>query len=119
MEQRINLKFLYELGKSAVESRAMLKQVYGDDTMTLKTEYAWLKKFSGGRERSKAIIGLVGLPTTSRTGTNNERVRELLQRDRRLTIRMMSGELDIPRETGFEKTQSLFANCSSSLNRGT
>ncbi|GBN17551.1 hypothetical protein AVEN_175625-1 [Araneus ventricosus] len=39
MEQRINLKFLCKLSKSPAESHAMLKQVYGDDSMILKTVY--------------------------------------------------------------------------------
>ncbi|GBL64998.1 hypothetical protein AVEN_35363-1 [Araneus ventricosus] len=29
----------------------MLKQAHGDDTVTLKTVYAWFKKFSVGREK--------------------------------------------------------------------
>ncbi|GBL80574.1 hypothetical protein AVEN_225264-1 [Araneus ventricosus] len=45
-----NLKFLYKLRKSAGESHAMLKQVFGDKTVTLKTVYAWFKKFTDGRE---------------------------------------------------------------------
>ncbi|GBM49765.1 hypothetical protein AVEN_60496-1 [Araneus ventricosus] len=49
MEQRINLKFLFKLGKSTSESHTSLKKVYGDDTVNLKTVYAWFKKFSVGR----------------------------------------------------------------------
>ncbi|GBM79441.1 hypothetical protein AVEN_213295-1 [Araneus ventricosus] len=37
MVQRINLKFLYKLGKSEGERHAILKQVYVDDTVTLKS----------------------------------------------------------------------------------
>ncbi|GBN71290.1 hypothetical protein AVEN_21391-1 [Araneus ventricosus] len=44
MKQRVNLKFLYKLGKSAGESHAMLKQVYEDDTMSLKTVYCEVLK---------------------------------------------------------------------------
>ncbi|GBM85283.1 hypothetical protein AVEN_46220-1 [Araneus ventricosus] len=50
MEQRNNLKFFYKLGKSVGESHTMLKHVYGDDAVTLRTVYAWFKKFSDGRE---------------------------------------------------------------------
>ncbi|GBM12406.1 hypothetical protein AVEN_211583-1 [Araneus ventricosus] len=39
MKQRINLKFSYKLAKSAAESPAMLRHVYGDNTVTLKTVY--------------------------------------------------------------------------------
>ncbi|GBO19568.1 hypothetical protein AVEN_7107-1 [Araneus ventricosus] len=50
MKWKINLKFLHKLGKSAGKSHAMLKQLYGDDTMTLKTLYTWFKKFIDGCE---------------------------------------------------------------------
>ncbi|GBM24979.1 hypothetical protein AVEN_262128-1 [Araneus ventricosus] len=53
MEQKINLKSLYKLGKSAGESHAMLKQVYGDDTVTLEAVYIWFKKSIDGRESFK------------------------------------------------------------------
>ncbi len=38
-EQRINLKFLYELDKSTGKNHAMLKQMFEDETMTLKAVY--------------------------------------------------------------------------------
>ncbi|GBM34285.1 hypothetical protein AVEN_253008-1 [Araneus ventricosus] len=44
MEQRIHLKFLYKLGKSAGESPSMLKHVYEDGTVTLKTVYCEVLK---------------------------------------------------------------------------
>ncbi|GBM79433.1 hypothetical protein AVEN_213289-1 [Araneus ventricosus] len=40
MEQIIKLKFLYKLGKSESERHAILKQVYADDTVTLKTVFS-------------------------------------------------------------------------------
>ncbi|GBN97887.1 hypothetical protein AVEN_19204-1 [Araneus ventricosus] len=52
-EQRIDLKFLYKLGNSAGENHAMLKQVSGDHTMTLKIAHAWFKKFNAGLKAPK------------------------------------------------------------------
>ncbi|GBM54152.1 hypothetical protein AVEN_189811-1 [Araneus ventricosus] len=49
MEQKIILKFLYKLRKSAGQIHGMLKQVYGDDTVSLKTLYTSFKKFIDGR----------------------------------------------------------------------
>ncbi len=37
MEQRINLKLLYKMGKLASESQAILQQVYGEEIVTLKS----------------------------------------------------------------------------------
>jgi hypothetical protein len=36
-EQRINVKFCFKLQKSAKETHKMLKLVYGDATVTMKT----------------------------------------------------------------------------------
>lgn len=60
--------------------------------------YAWIKKFSGGHESVEGDHRSVW-PTTSLKETNIERVRELLHRDRRLIMRMLSDDLDIRRET--------------------
>ncbi|GBM61935.1 hypothetical protein AVEN_272799-1 [Araneus ventricosus] len=54
----------------------MLKYVYGDDTVTLKTVYTWFKKFSYGSENVDDDHRS-GRSITSRTGTNIDRVREL------------------------------------------
>lgn len=111
MEQTINLKFLYNLGKSASETHKNLKQVYRDQTVTLRTAaYAWFKKFSDGRDSVEDEHRSVRV-TTSKTETIIKGLRELLQQDRRITIRMLSDELDISQETvsntRFEKTQAV------------
>jgi hypothetical protein len=54
--------------------------------------------FSGGRtlvedeQRS-------GQPSTTRTGDNTARVRELVRSDRRLTVKMIADEVNMNRET--------------------
>lgn len=39
MEQRIDVKFCFELGKSAKETQEMLREVYGKDALALKCVY--------------------------------------------------------------------------------
>jgi len=36
-EQRVNIKFCFKLQKSAKEAHEILKSVYGDNVVTLKT----------------------------------------------------------------------------------
>ena len=45
LEQRTNIKFLVELGKSGNEIRGMLVQVYGDNAMKKTAVYKWVKRF--------------------------------------------------------------------------
>jgi len=49
-EQRINMKFCFKLQKSAKETREMLKFVYGDAAVTMKTVYKWFERFRNGCE---------------------------------------------------------------------
>jgi len=42
-KQRINIKFCFQLQKSAKETHKMLKLVYGDDAVTMKIVYKWFE----------------------------------------------------------------------------
>ena len=44
-EQRINMKFCFKLQKSAKETHDVLKLVYGDAAVTMKTVYKWFEDF--------------------------------------------------------------------------
>ena len=81
-EQRINMKFCFRLQKSANETHEMLKLVYGNAAVTMKTVYNWFERFRNGcelvedEERS-------GRPLTSKTQENVERVSEMTRSKRR------------------------------------
>ena len=49
-EQRINMKFCFKLQKSAKETHEMLKLMYGDAAVTVKTVYKWFERFRNGCE---------------------------------------------------------------------
>jgi len=49
-EQSINMKFCFKLQKSAKETHEMLKWVYGDAALTMKTVYKWFERFRNGCE---------------------------------------------------------------------
>jgi len=44
------MKFCFKLQKSAKEAHEMLKLVYGDAAMTMKTVYKWFEQFHNGCE---------------------------------------------------------------------
>jgi len=85
-EQSINMKFCFKMQKSAKETHEMLKLVYGDAAVTMKTVYKGFERFRNicesveDEERS-------GRPSTSKTQENVERVSEMIRSNRRLTIR--------------------------------
>jgi len=93
-KQRINMKFCFKLQKSAKETHKLLKLVYGDAAVTMKTVYKRFKRFRNGCE-SAEDEERSGRPSTSKTQENVERISEIIQSNRRLTIREISEDLNI------------------------
>jgi hypothetical protein len=50
IEQRVNIKFLVKLKKTATETFTVLREVYGKDALSRACVYAWHKRFSEGIE---------------------------------------------------------------------
>ncbi|KAJ4427673.1 hypothetical protein ANN_25322 [Periplaneta americana] len=98
MEQRVNIKFCYKLGKTATETHGMLVQVYGEEAVSRKCVYEWFKRFRDGKETIEDEPRS-GRPSTSRTPEMIEKVRQMLAQDRRLTLRLIAEELDISKDT--------------------
>jgi len=93
-KQHINMKFCFNLQKSAKETHKMLKLVYGDAELTMKMVYNWFERFRNGCELVKDKERS-GCPSTSKTQENVERVSEMIRSNRRLTIREISEDLNI------------------------
>jgi len=72
----------------------MLKLVYGDAAVTLKTVYKWFELFRNGCE-SVEDEEISGRPSTSKTQANVEIVSEMIRSNRWLTIREISEALNI------------------------
>ncbi|XP_025415968.1 protein GVQW3-like [Sipha flava] len=98
IEQRINLKFLVKLGKSATKSFNLLTEVYGDSVLSRPRVFEWYKRF---REGSEEIEGnqRVGRPCSSKTNDNISKINEIVRKDRRLSIRMIAEMVNIDKET--------------------
>ena len=75
VEQRTNLKFLVQLGKSPSEALKMLQEVYRQETMSRLHVFEWHKRFKEGREEVEDDARS-GRPSSSRTEDNVERVRQ-------------------------------------------
>ncbi|XP_023311966.1 putative uncharacterized protein FLJ37770 [Anoplophora glabripennis] len=96
VEQRIAIKFCVKLGKTAAETIPMIKAAYKEDALSDRQVFRWHKAFLEGRETVDDEVR-AGRPSTSTTDDNVTRVRQLLNTDRRLSVRLMSLILDIPK----------------------
>jgi len=76
----------------------MLVQVYGDNAKKKTTVYKWVKRFSKGRE-SVTDEERSGRPATSRTEENVTKIYQILHENRRLTVRSITEQVNIERET--------------------
>lgn len=98
IEQRVNLKFLVKLNKTPTECCAMLKEVYGEESLSRARVFEWYKRFREGREDVNDDER-PGRPSTSRTDENINKINEIVRKDRRLSIRMIAEMVNIDKET--------------------
>jgi hypothetical protein len=71
---------------------------YGADAMKMSSVFEWHKRFKVGREDMKNDER-TGRPKIHRKDENVERVRNFVRSDRRLSVRMMTEEINLDRET--------------------
>src|SRR5215469_15132168 len=97
-EQRVAIKFCAKAGKSAVETIELINKACGSVAMSRANVYRWYARFRDGREDVKDDARS-GRPSTARTDETVESVRRLLTEDRRTTLQMIAGRLNIGKET--------------------
>ena len=98
IEQRMAIKFCVKLGKTAAETVPMIKTAFKQDALSDRQVFRWHKVFLEGREEVEDEAR-AGRPSTITTDDNVTRVKELLNTDRRLSVRLLSELLDIPKTT--------------------
>ncbi|XP_023714359.1 protein GVQW3-like, partial [Cryptotermes secundus] len=98
IEQRYAIKFCVGLGKSGTETLGMIRQVFKDESMSQTAVFKWHKLFKCGRECVEDEAR-GGRPSTSRTDDNVQRVRDVLNSDRRLSVRMIANRVVIDKMT--------------------
>jgi len=82
------------LGKSASETLLALQQVYGDTALKKSAVYDWFFLFKNGHKMMEDDQSS-RRPLTSRTEEMIEKVRQLIQYDRRITIMELEQEVGI------------------------
>ncbi|KYN30749.1 hypothetical protein ALC56_14951 [Trachymyrmex septentrionalis] len=94
MEQRVCINFCVKNGIKCSKTLEMLTVAYGESTLSKKSVYKWYKLFQEGREnvndesRSER-------PSTSKTDENVQEVKEIVLKNRRITIREIANDLNI------------------------
>ena len=94
-EQSCAIKFCVKLGESATVIYEELQRAYGEHSLSRAQVFIWHKSFLEGREQVEDE-SRAGRTSTSKTD-NEERVRSLVRSDHRLTLRMISSELNLNR----------------------
>jgi hypothetical protein len=94
----VNIKFCVKLGKMPTETYEMFQTLYGVEALSRSRGFERFKPFKDGREYLQDdTIG--GRPSTSGHADTIANIREVMTRDRRLTLRMTWDEFNISKET--------------------
>jgi len=95
LEQRYAIRFCAKLGKSGSETLQLLRTAYGDAAVLSSAQvFRWNKTFKDGRD-SVEDEQRAWRPSTSRNENNVARVEAVLDRDRRLNVRLIAEELGL------------------------
>ena len=78
------------------ETFRMLQKAFGDLTMSQKNVYKWYKDFKEGRERVD-VLERPGRPSTSTDEQHVNQIKELVHKNRYLTIRDVTDTIGISR----------------------
>ena len=93
------IKFCVKLNEIATEISEKLKRAYGEHALSRAQVFRWHKAFFlDGRERVEDEPRSAR-PCTSKTDENVTKVRALVKSNRRLTVRMISGDLNLNHQT--------------------
>ncbi len=85
-KQQIVIKFIVKLGKTGAEIMPMLNNMYDKVIMKKSAVYDWIQCFRDGREDVNDNTGC-GRHTETRTPSNVEFVKQLLDSDYHLTLK--------------------------------
>ena len=77
-----------------METFQLLTEAYGEDCMSRARLFEWHERFSEGRESLKDDDH-PGRPRTDVTDDNIEKVRDVIQKDRRLGVRAVAEEVNL------------------------
>ena len=96
VEQRSAINFCLRNEISVAETFRMLQKAFGDLSMSQKNVYKWYKDFKADRERVDDLER-PGPPSTSTDKQHVNQIKELVHKNRRLTIRDLADVIGISR----------------------
>lgn len=88
------IKFCVKNGFNGARTLEMLEKCFGNDSLKKTVVYQWHERFKSGRE-SIEDDERSGRPSTSKTDENIDKVKEMLVKNRKLTIREIAEDLNI------------------------
>ena len=101
-EIRHILRFYYLRGKNATKAAEKICEVYGSDTVTIRTAQRWFDRFRSG---------VVDVEDTPRTGrpivVETDKIVEIIQVDRHVSIRSIGQELGKDHKTVWNHLQKI------------
>ena len=100
-EQRCAIRFCVKLGESGTVTYEKPQRAYQEHSLSRAQVFRWHKSFLEGREQVEDKPR-VGRPSASKTDDSVERMRSLVRSDRRLTLRMISSELNLNQFTAHQ-----------------
>ena len=100
-DQRICIKFCFQLGKMSSETIQMVQKAFGNECMSKTRIKEWYNRFKGGRT-SVDSDSRSGRSSTTKKLDNIEQVRIAIEGGRRLTFRELENDLGIPKTTVWE-----------------
>ena len=100
-DQRICIKFCFQLGKMSSETIQMMQKAFGNECTSKTRIKEWYNRFKGG-STSVDSDSRSGRPSTTKTLDNIERVRLAIEGDCLLTVRELENDLGIPKTTVWE-----------------
>ena len=100
-DQRICIKFCFQLGKTSSETIQMMQKAFGNECISKTRIKEWYNRFKGGRT-SVDSDSRSGRHSTTKILDNIEQVRLAIEGDRRLTFRELENYLGIPKTTVWE-----------------
>jgi hypothetical protein len=97
IEQRVCIKFRVKLGKPATESLKMLRQAFGEHSLSRTSVFEWHSRFKAGRISAEDDEHS-GRRSTRKTAKNVAKIRELIHEDRRRAIHVLADTIGISRD---------------------
>ena len=107
VEQRSVIKFCLRDEISVAETFRMLQKTLGDLTISQKNVYKWYKDFKEGRE-CVDDLERPGRPSTSTDEQYANQIKELVHKNRRLTIRDLADTTCISRGSHNTVSKDIF-----------